>query len=81
MSENIVDSQRFKDLLLYSQRYCEGGRWCKFSSIAKGETMGIVGESGSGKSVTSSSIIRLLRQEQARLSGVPLNLKAKMFWH
>ena len=43
--------------------------------------MGIVGESGSGKSVTSALLSVFSRQEQARLSEVPLNLKAKMFWH
>ena len=37
--------------------------------IAKGETVALAGESGSGKSVTALSIMRLLDQEAARISG------------
>ncbi|MDT3401871.1 ABC transporter ATP-binding protein [Mucilaginibacter terrae] len=38
-------------------------------SIKQGETLGIVGESGSGKSVTSLAIMRLLNEQQARITG------------
>ncbi len=38
-------------------------------SIKKGETLGIVGESGSGKSVTSLSIMRLLRDTPGKIAG------------
>ncbi|MDQ7774977.1 MAG: dipeptide ABC transporter ATP-binding protein [Paracoccus aminovorans] len=37
--------------------------------LKKGETLAVVGESGSGKSVTSLSIMGLLPQKVARLSG------------
>ena len=37
--------------------------------IYKGETLGIVGESGCGKSMTSFSIMRLIKSPPARLSG------------
>lgn len=37
--------------------------------ISKGETLGIVGESGCGKSVSSFSIIRLLKSPPARMQG------------
>ena len=37
--------------------------------INKGKVLGIVGESGSGKSVTSFSIMRLLDESTARISG------------
>lgn len=38
-------------------------------SIKQGQTLGIVGESGSGKSVTSLAIMRLLDEQQARITG------------
>jgi len=38
-------------------------------SLKKGETLGIVGESGSGKSVTALSIMRLLSEKNARITG------------
>lgn len=38
-------------------------------AIKKGETLGIVGESGSGKSVTSLSIMRLLRDTPGKIAG------------
>ena len=38
-------------------------------SLKKGETLAIVGESGSGKSVQALSILRLLREPPARVSG------------
>jgi peptide/nickel transport system ATP-binding protein len=37
--------------------------------LAPGETLTILGESGSGKSVTLKSLLRLLPEERARLSG------------
>lgn len=37
--------------------------------LDRGETLGIVGESGSGKSVTALSVMRLLPQPPARISG------------
>ena len=37
--------------------------------IHRGERVGLVGESGSGKSVTAMTILRLLREPQARISG------------
>lgn len=80
MSENILTVKDLKTYFYTASGIAKAVDGVSFN-IAKGETMGIVGESGSGKSVTSSSIIRLSRQEQARLSEVPLNLKAKMFWH
>ncbi len=38
-------------------------------SVYPGETLAIVGESGSGKSVTSLSIMRLLKSRQSQISG------------
>lgn len=38
-------------------------------TLYKGETVGLVGESGSGKSVTAMSIMRLLAEPPAQLSG------------
>jgi oligopeptide/dipeptide ABC transporter ATP-binding protein len=38
-------------------------------AIHRGESVGLVGESGSGKSVTAMSILRLLREPPARMSG------------
>ena len=38
-------------------------------TIHRGETLGLVGESGSGKSVTAMSILRLLEEPTAVLSG------------
>ncbi len=38
-------------------------------TIHRGEAVGLVGESGSGKSVTAMSVLRLLREPPARLSG------------
>lgn len=38
-------------------------------TIYKGETLGLVGESGSGKSVTALSILRLLHDTKAVISG------------
>ena len=38
-------------------------------TIHRGEAVGLVGESGSGKSVTALSVLRLLREPPARLSG------------
>ncbi|HVO32255.1 MAG TPA: ABC transporter ATP-binding protein [bacterium] len=37
--------------------------------VAPGQAVGIVGESGSGKSVTALSILRLLDERRARISG------------
>jgi peptide/nickel transport system ATP-binding protein len=37
--------------------------------IRRGERVGLVGESGSGKSVTALTILRLLREPQARIAG------------
>ncbi|MEK5067000.1 ABC transporter ATP-binding protein [Sporosarcina sp. FSL K6-1508] len=37
--------------------------------VSKGETLGIVGESGSGKSVTSLSIMRLLKDTPGHIAG------------
>jgi ABC-type dipeptide/oligopeptide/nickel transport system ATPase component len=36
-------------------------------NLRKGETVGIVGESGSGKSVTSLSLMRLIKNPPGRL--------------
>lgn len=38
-------------------------------SLFRGKTLGIVGESGSGKSVTSMSVMRLLKTPPARIRG------------
>lgn len=38
-------------------------------SLLRGKTLGIVGESGSGKSVTSMSVMRLLKTPPARIRG------------
>jgi peptide/nickel transport system ATP-binding protein len=38
-------------------------------NLHKGETLGIVGESGTGKSVTSLSIMRLVKSPPGRISG------------
>jgi oligopeptide/dipeptide ABC transporter ATP-binding protein len=38
-------------------------------AVSKGETLGIVGESGSGKSVTSLSIMRLLKDTPGQIAG------------
>ncbi len=38
-------------------------------SVSKGESLGIVGESGCGKSVTSMSIMRLLKSPPAKIDG------------
>ncbi len=38
-------------------------------TVYKGETLGVVGESGSGKSVTALSILRLLHDTKAGISG------------
>ncbi len=38
-------------------------------AIAAGETLALVGESGSGKSVTALSVLRLLDQGSARITG------------
>lgn len=38
-------------------------------ALHRGRTLGLVGESGSGKSVTALSILRLLQQDTARISG------------
>lgn len=38
-------------------------------TVHRGEAVGLVGESGSGKSVTAMSVLRLLREPQAQLSG------------
>ena len=38
-------------------------------TLYRGETVGLVGESGSGKSVTAMSILRLLSEPPARISG------------
>ena len=38
-------------------------------TIHRGEAVGLVGESGSGKSVAALSVLRLLREPPARLSG------------
>ena len=77
MSENILTVKDLKTYFYTASGIAKAVDGVSFN-IAKGETMGIVGESGSGKSVTSSSIIRLL---PPRTGKVPLNLKAKMFWH
>ncbi|MDA0712336.1 MAG: ATP-binding cassette domain-containing protein, partial [bacterium] len=37
--------------------------------LQRGETVGLVGESGSGKSVTAMSIMRLLAEPPAQISG------------
>lgn len=37
--------------------------------VGKGETLGIVGESGSGKSVTSLSVMRLLKDTPGKIAG------------
>jgi ABC-type dipeptide/oligopeptide/nickel transport system ATPase component len=37
--------------------------------LRKGETLGIVGESGSGKSVTSLSLMRLIKNPPGRIVG------------
>lgn len=39
-------------------------------TVRRGEAVGLVGESGSGKSVTAMSVLRLLREPPARLSGL-----------
>src|SRR5687767_4776485 len=38
-------------------------------NLQKGETIGIVGESGSGKSVTSLSLMRLIKDPPGRIAG------------
>ena len=38
-------------------------------SIKRGETIGIVGESGCGKSVTALSTLRLLSDENSKITG------------
>ena len=38
-------------------------------TVHRGEAVGLVGESGSGKSVTAMSVLRLLREPPARLTG------------
>ena len=45
--------------------------------VKKGRTIGIVGESGSGKSVTSMSILRLLKEPPASLSGNHILFQSK----
>lgn len=47
--------------------------------LKKGQTIGIVGESGSGKSVTSMSLMRLLNEKQAVISGEVLLNGAPLF--
>ena len=47
---------------------CAPSTACR-SRVAPGEVLGIVGESGSGKSVTVMSIMRLIRDPNARLRG------------
>ena len=38
-------------------------------TVRAGETLGVVGESGSGKSMTALSVLRLVPEPPARLSG------------
>jgi len=46
-------------------------------SLQKGETLGIVGESGSGKSVTALSIMRLLSEKNAKITGGNILFRGK----
>ncbi|MDN4075960.1 ABC transporter ATP-binding protein [Fictibacillus terranigra] len=46
-------------------------------TIKKGETVGIVGESGCGKSVTSLSVMRLLKDTPGRVVGGSIQFKGK----
>lgn len=46
-------------------------------SIKKGEIVGVVGESGSGKSVTSLSIMRLLKDTPGRIVGGSIKFEGK----
>lgn len=46
-------------------------------TIHKGETVGVVGESGSGKSVTSLSVMRLLKDTPGRIVGGTIRFEGK----
>ena len=46
-------------------------------TVNKGETVGIVGESGCGKSVTSLSIMRLLKDTPGKIVGGSIQFEGK----
>ncbi len=48
-------------------------------TLHQGETLGIVGESGTGKSVTSLSIMRLVKSPPGRISGGEIIYHSKKF--
>ena len=72
MSENREVILDIKDLeLWFDNDYNESVKILNKVSfqIHKGETLGIVGESGCGKSMTSLSIMRLVKAPPARIAG------------
>lgn len=49
--------------------------------VVEGETLGVVGESGSGKSVTSLSIMKLLKDTPGKIAGGEILYKGKDLTH
>ena len=64
----ILDVKNLEVQFLSEKKYTTAVNGINFSLNA-GETVGIVGESGSGKSVTSLSIMRLLSEPPAKITG------------
>lgn len=68
MSEKVLDVSHLETHFISDGKVVKAVDDVSFA-LYKGETLGIVGESGCGKSVTSLSIMRLLRNTPGRIVG------------
>ena len=78
MSENLLQVKNLKTYFFTDGGVVKSVDDVSFN-VKPGKTLGVVGESGCGKSITSLSIMQLLRHLRERLLTVRLSIMVRIF--